>query len=56
MGLLTFPHSEACHLEHAPMLQFRTRGPDGTGFRQAASLTLIVSVGEISCLQVRSRV
>ena len=52
----TFPHSEVCHLAQLPKLQLRTLGTDGAAFRQAASLTLIVNVAEISCLQVKSRV
>ena len=54
--ILTFPQSEVCHLAQCPKLQLRTLGTKGAAPRQAASLTLIVNVADISCLQVRSRV
>lgn len=54
--ILTFPQSEVCHLAQCPKLQLRTLGTRGAAPRQAASLTLIVNVADISCLQVRSRV
>ena len=54
--VVTLPHSVACHFAQVPGLQLRTRGTDGAGLRQAASFTLMVSVGEISCLHVISRV
>lgn len=53
---LTLPQSETCHLAQWPRLQLRTRGTDGAGLRHAASFTRIVSVAEISCLHVNSRV
>jgi hypothetical protein len=52
----TLPQSAACHLAHGAWLQVRTLDSDGAGVRQAASLTFMVSVAEISCLQDSSRV
>ena len=54
--IYTFPHSEVCHLVQLPKLQLRTLASDGAAFRQAVSLTLIVNMAAISCLQVKSRV
>ena len=52
----TFPHSVVCHLAHGVWLQLRTLGSDGGALRQAASLTFMVKVADISCLQCKSRV
>lgn len=54
--VLTLPHSDVCHLEHGAKLQFRIFGSVGAGAKQAASVTFMVKVAEISCLQVNSRV
>ena len=52
----TLLQSDVRHWAQGVNLQLRNLGSDGWAARQAASLTLIVNVADISCLQCKSRV